>query len=326
MLSPLRCVLYLPLARCRWAGTHYSPLQTPAADSSATHVEHGSREELLDLQRRIRAIGDRADLVLPPNPHPSSPSNGAGAEGDRAVTNNTLALLVGWMNSTPKALKKYASIYTELGVPVVCFAPYYMHMWSDRVSSGVSRKILSAMKGSLSSPTSIILHLFSGACGVLLPEAVKEYSDPESVLRSKGVLPSCAIFDSGPVEFSNRSGKAGAKLILKQGGINYVSYLTAVGMGITVEKLIGKRKRRRERRVLASDLLQNIPILGLYSESDIVMLPSNAREFVSEQRSMGRDVASHFWKDSEHVRHFMSHPEEYREKIVRFLKHSHVLQ
>lgn len=245
-----------------------------------------------------------------------------GSDG-RPPERRALSLMVGWAASNPKVMSKYASIYTKLGIPCLSIAPGVRFIWSSRLANAQTQNVLSSVESSLKEPASLLLHLFSGGSSVVLPKITEDYSDPSSMLCTRFPL-ACVVFDSGPANFSFESGTAAARLSYELGAYNYFTYLLASATGIISEKLIGARKRLELKKSMASDVL-DIPQLYLHSEEDSVSPSSWVNAVVGEQKERGRDVSSFCWIDSEHVRHYLHHPEEYEEQVSTFLKKCNII-
>ena len=203
-------------------------------------------------------------------------------------------------------------------MPCVCVAPHMFHVWLKKASDPYTLAILNGVEASFTAPVSLILHLFSGAAGVILPKACEEYSRHGSSLATK--LPIAGVvYDSGPVDFAYETGTAAAKLVYEQGRYNFLTYAAATSFGVATDWMFGSKKRQDLNTALKSNVLK-VPQLFLYSEADTVMVASRARQRIEAQAALGRDVTSYCWKDSQHVRHFTDHPIEYRNQLCAFVK------
>lgn len=230
----------------------------------------------------------------------------------------TVAILVGWAASKLRHIGKYAPLYADLGIPCLCVAPHMFHVWIKSSSDSLTQSILTGVEASFATPVSLVFHLFSGAANVILPKVCEEYLKSGSKLADK--LPIAGVvFDSGPVDFAYETGTAAAKLVYEQGRYNLPTYMAATSFGVATDWMFGSKKRQDLNTALKTTVLK-VPQLYLYSEADTVMLPSRARQRIEAQVAMGRDVTSHCWKDSQHVRHFTDHPVEYQTQLATFLK------
>ena len=268
-----------------------------------------SEAELCKLRSGVRGSG--AILALP-------------AEDSPPPERRVLALLVGWASSSSKAVVKHSSVYTEVGIPAICLSPSVLRMWSSKAGTELSRSLLRSVHSSLEEePVSLIIHSFSSGTSSVLPFMAADYESREPQFTRK-LVPTCAVFDSGPADFSHESGMAGARLIYKQGGYNAATYLASICVGTAVNALIGRRKRLELRRVMSSPLL-DVPQLYLHSESDQVARPAWVQQVMQGQRTRGRDVTSHCWKDQEHVRLYLNDPETYKQQIHLILRKCNLL-
>ena len=179
--------------------------------------------------------------------------------------------------------------------------------------------MLNLLDQSMQQPVSLLLHIFSGGGIVVFPQLLDEHKKPNSLLTSK-LLPAGVIFDSGPADFAFRPGIEAAKLVYKQGGYNIFTYSLASSLGVLTDLAIGSKKRASRQTALEDTQLLQIPQLYLHSKADTVCPPETVWEVMEGQKAKGRKVDSHCWDDTEHVRLFSKHPEEYTERIVDFIK------
>ena len=279
---------------------------------SMTRGDRGAfnQEELDRLGTRVKKF--RGQLHLP----------SLGPDVRKPPSKRTLAVCVGWASSKLRVMKKFAPIYTTLGIPCVCVAPSIVHIWGTNLGSKLIVNVLKSLDSSLDEPTSLILHLFSSAPCLLFPNIIDGVSSSSALWKK--MPPAGIIFDSGPSEYSYESGMAAAQLVYKQGGYNYVTYLIATSAGTVSEKFVGARKRSELRQVLDSTAL-NVPQLYLHSEVDTVSPPSRVSAVMDKQRAEGREVSSFCWRDSEHVRHYLTHPKEYTDQVAAFLRKCNIV-
>ena len=263
-----------------------------------------SEEELNKLSQQLECLPDsRAALEV----------GGASRDGGK----RSLALLVGWTSSSLRAVVKHAAPYTEVGIPALCVAPSLLQVWSSTLSANLTRSLLVSLDRSLAEPASLVLHMFSAAAGVVLPTLVADLESSERRLTGK-LNPAAAVFDSGPTSFSYEAGMAGGRLAYQQGGYSYPVYLAAVCGGVAFNAAMGRRKRREVDSALRSPLL-DLPQLYLHSEADLVATVSRVRKVMLDQQAVGREVHSHCWEDTQHVRHYLADPVTYTHHIHSLL-------
>ena len=237
-----------------------------------------------------------------------------------ATVKGSLALLVGWAESRQKAMAKFAAIYTQQGIPCLTIAPQIQSMWFTSVGNKLTSRLIRALDLATplgGQPVNLVMHLFSGGGQTVFPKLMEEVAKPNGLFNTK-IKPRCIIFDSGPTRFSYESGMQAAKLLYQQGGFNYATYTASKLIGGTVNILVGSRKRSELSNALDSPLLA-IPQLYLFSSADSVCRSEWVESVMVEQRRKGRTVESFMWKDSEHVRHLIQHPEDYERQVVQFL-------
>ena len=268
-----------------------------------------SGEELGRLREQLeRLTGSRATLVAESS---RTDENGRGSDSPRRV----IALLVGWTSCSVKSFAKHAVPYASVGIPAVVVAPSLLQVWSG---SRLTRSLLTALDRSLSEPASLVLHAFSASPGLFLPPLVSDFESRERELTRK-LIPTAAVFDSGPTRFSLEVGMAAARLVYQQGGYSYPTYLASICGGVALNAAIGRRKRREMDLALQSPLL-DIPQLYLHSRVDPVARLVQVCKVMLDQQAMGREVSSHCWEDTQHVRHFQTDPVTYEHLIHSLLK------
>ena len=282
--------------------------------SSAASSNQSPAQIQADLSSKFK--DSRLRLYLPPVAAPQSD------------TGRAVCFLVGWAGSKPKVMAKYASLYTDMGVPSIALAPTMPDVWFNKEGNKLSESVLSTLE-SLSnsstseSPLSLILHIFSAGGYVVFPKLLDSLSNPDSILRTS-VIPKCAIFDSGPTDFTYHSGFAASKLLLSQGAFNMLSYSIANTIGVLTNFFGGNQKRATLRSTLDSDLLE-LPQLYLHSSNDSVATYEWVSNIIQEQKEKGRQVSSHCWEETEHLRLYLEHKDEYTRCVEGFLKECQLL-
>ncbi len=257
------------------------------------------------------------------------PNNGRVYSPSPSSEHDAVALLVGWMGSRNKVIEKYSTIYTQLGIPCVALAPNEQNVLFT--SSGnklceAALETLEEMENTRTNkrlPLSLIIHMFSGAGYAVFPKILETWSHSDSILKTS-VVPKCFIIDSGPTEFSIKPGVEAANLMYKQGGFNLFTYVIANAMGISTSILIGNQKRSMLRSALESDML-DIPQLYLHSKKDTVATFDWVSRIMEGQTERGRSVSSHCWEDTQHLKLYLEHKDEYICCIHTFLKSCNVV-
>ena len=239
----------------------------------------------------------------------------------RVSRSKGIVVLLGWTASRMKAVRKFSDIYSELGIPTICVAPSLLQVWLASYGNAKAKKMLKSVEENSEEGSGVVLHLFSGTSNTFLPTFVKHLTDKNSKQHLSGV-----IFDSGPVSFSIGPGLAGAKLVRQQSvGVGALTYYTSCTTGVVISAVVGRTRRKSMRATLNHPVMLQVPHLYLYSSSDSVVSPEDIEDEMKLQVNRGVDVSSHRWHGSEHVRHFLEYPEEYKSQIDKFMHKSGLL-
>lgn len=235
----------------------------------------------------------------------------------RSTDKRLLVVMVGWTRSRLDVLAKYAGIYTHMGLPCVTMAPQVPQVFYTSLGNRSTKDMLRHLDQtfSTSQPVHVLYHLFSGGGSVIFPHLLAQHNKRET---SK-LLPAGVVFDSGPTLFSHREGMAASRLLYKLGNYGFITHVLLSTLGFLTNVTIGSKKRSELSRALEHPSFLALPQLYLYSEGDSVCLPGRVQEVMEGQRAMGRQVSARGWTESEHVRHYPQHPEEYSQKIADFL-------
>ena len=218
-----------------------------------------------------------------------------------------LPILCGWVGSNQKTLCKYATIYNELGLPVVCATPGVIPMLFNGSAVRFATNLFRAVSNNVDEPTGIILHLFSGSSYIL----------PSQNFPSNLSLKTI-IFDSGPPPYRYSTLRNAMKQLVSCNRINHFTYSIVMSCGIIINSAYAQRKRDIDAQTRRSKTL-HVPQLYLHSDTDAVTPSVYVAEIINEQSSLGRSVDQVKWNDSEHVQHLMKYPDEYCTSIHLFL-------
>ena len=220
-----------------------------------------------------------------------------------------------------KTMKKYNNVYQELGIPSISVAPSLPQVWFASHGNAKAKKMLKCVEENSEEGSGVVLHLFSGSSTTFLPTFIKHLTNKDSKHHLSGI-----IFDSGPVSFSIESGLTAAKLMRRQGiGIGPLTYYASCTAGVMVSVVVGRTRRKSMRAMLDHPAMLQIPQLYLYSSSDSAISADKIEDEMKLQVSRGVDVSSHCWHGSEHVRHFLEYPEEYKSQVNKFMHKSGLL-
>ncbi|WVZ78366.1 hypothetical protein U9M48_026090 [Paspalum notatum var. saurae] len=305
-----------------------------------------------------KASGEAAAGVLPAIP--SSPSDvlyrwhlpDPRACAEFPDKSQTVVVLLGWLGSRQKHLKRYADWYTSRGFHAVTFT---LPM-SDIVSynlGGKAEKNVEMLSEHLAdwvreeTGKKIIFHTFSNTgwlCyGVILENL--QLQDPSAVEKIKA-----CVVDSAPVAAPDpqvwASGFSAA--LMKKRSVatkglesddsrsdvlvveskkepklaaTEAVLLSALEMFFDVV-LNSPRINRRLSDVmeLLSSKQPKCPQLYIYSSADRVIPAKSVESFIEEQRKAGREVRACDFVSSPHVDHYRSNPGLYTSQLAKFLE------
>ena len=230
-----------------------------------------------------------------------------------------LPLVVGWTESSHRALSKYAAVYNDHGLHAMTMCTSLLQTWSAKRANTNSSLLLKSLNSSLTQPTKILLHSFSAGPLAILPS-----------LHS--LLPNCpnlslggVIFECAPANFSLQSGIAASVQMYKQGAFSLPTHLAASSLGAMVNILTGRRRRQQIVDCLESPILSNIPMLFLYGDNDTVMRVEWVESVIRDQEKMGRSVERYCFKGGVHLRNILTHPQEHHDALSSFIN-KHYLQ
>ncbi|MBA0750958.1 hypothetical protein Gogos_002332 [Gossypium gossypioides] len=266
----------------------------------------------------------------------------------------TAVVLLGWLGSKQKHLKKYADWYTSRGYHVITFT-FPMIDIVNYQDGGKAEKDVDMLVNHLADwleeeyGENLVFHTFSNTgwltYGVILEKFQKQ--DPSLMGRIRG-----CIVDSAPVAALDpqvwASGFSAAFLkkhsVATKGfpgsvepgmgtlvGKKEVSEpkpaLTEAALLVVLEKFFGvvlnfPGVNRRLSNVLGllSSGQPNCPQLYIYSSADRVIPAKRVESFIEEQKRSGREVRACNFVSTPHVDHFRNDPKLYTSQLSRFLE------
>lgn len=277
----------------------------------------------------------------------------SGSSDCSLAKSRTVVILLGWLGSKQKHLKKYADWYTSRGFHVITFTFPMAEILTYQVG-GKAEQNIDLLVNHLADwleeehGKNLVFHTFSNTgwltYGVILEKFQKQ--DPSLVGRIKG-----CIVDSAPVAAPDpqvwASGFSAAFLKKR-------SVATKVHIGSNesnIEVLVGS-KTLAETKPAATEaallvILENFfevilnlptvnrrlsdvlslllsgqppcPQLYIYSSADRVIPARSVESFVEEQRRAGHEVRACNFVSTPHVDHFRNDPELYGTQLSQFL-------
>lgn len=272
--------------------------------------------------------------------------------GDLAGKSQTVVVLLGWLGSRQKHLKRYADWYTSRGFHVVTFT---LPM-SDIVSynlGGKAEKNVEMLSEHLAgwvreeSGKKIIFHTFSNTgwlCyGVILDNLQRQ--DPSAIEKIKA-----CVVDSAPVAapdpqvwasgFSAAimkkhsvatkgvgSNDSRSDVLVVESNKDPKPAATEAVLLSVLEKFFDVvlnypaiNRRLSDVMELLSSKQPKCPQLYIYSSADRVIPAKSVQSFVEGQRRAGHEVRACDFVSSPHVDHYRSNPGMYTSQLTRFLE------
>ncbi|KAM0851895.1 hypothetical protein ACQ4PT_052113 [Festuca glaucescens] len=279
-------------------------------------------------------------------PHPGACG---GSSDDRS---QTVVVLLGWLGSKQKHLKRYAEWYTSRGFHAVTFTLPMSDIVSYNVR-GKAEKNVEMLSEHLADwvreedGKKIVFHTFSNTgwlCyGVILENLQRQ--DPSAVHKIKG-----SIVDSAPVAVPDSQVWAlgfSAAIMKKHSVATKGAVSNDTRSDVLVVESQGDIKPAATEAVLLSALEKffdvvlnypainrrlsgvmeilssnqpNCPQLYIYSSADRVIPAKSVESFVESQRKAGCEVRSCDFVSSPHVDHYRSNPGLYTSELTKFLE------
>jgi pimeloyl-ACP methyl ester carboxylesterase len=223
-----------------------------------------------------------------------------------------VVVILGWLGSRPKNLRKIARFYDGLGVDCETFIESPVSLLHIREQKSEMNALY---KKTLNRP--IILHGFSltGASAI-----VKTFCDDDFIVKPELDVRGL-IFDSMPGRLpadlhryafskalfpNSRFIEKAALLLLRPVFDIFMSNYT-LKYGQTALNKIFRQPWKQ-------------PTLLLGSEKDALIPNSELVEYASVARKAGVDLQTRFWPDSGHIRLSLDHADEYKEIVRSFVK------
>ena len=243
-----------------------------------------------------------------------------------------LVLIIGWANCRQKQIARYSELYEKQGCTTISVSScqlYKFALFYDSLFVDDTKIVIDAMKSQLdvSCNRPIFLQLFSMIGPYIYLNILHYYyqvgkdqfqlaklqkSKEEIIPNIRGV-----VYDSPAIEPTT------------------VTMLSdALNVGVTNTTLLSMIERFSDvvfpyiihnhgMHGVCSKLLKRAPILlpqlYLYSNVDHIAPYKDIDEFIKYQKSVGADVKSKMWDDSDHVAHFRKYPKEYENLVISFI-------
>ncbi|EEF49624.1 transmembrane protein 53 [Ricinus communis] len=277
----------------------------------------------------------------------------SGSSDCSSAKSRTVVVLLGWLGSKQKHLKKYAEWYTSRGFHVITFTFPMSEILSYQVG-GKAEQDIDLLVNHLADwleeehGKNLVFHTFSNTgwltYGVILEKFQQQ--DPSLMEKIKG-----CIVDSAPVAAPDprvwASGFSAA--FLKKNSVASKVHLnsressvevsvgrktfvepkpaaTEAALLVILEKFFGVvlnlptvNRRLSDVLSLLSSGQPTCPQLYIYSSADRVIPARSVETFIEEQRKVGHEVRACNFVSTPHVDHFRNDPKLYGTQLSQFL-------
>lgn len=233
----------------------------------------------------------------------------------RLRTDAPVIILLGWMGGSSKHLSKYSDYYRNKGYNIVIFPCKLSSLF--KTPNGDLLKLVDTLtemgcirRVDEKPRNSAVVHLFSngGACNLW---HLTKYLQTKHGLH---LSVSHMIIDSAPGDGNYSEVVSSFKGVVQNKHVEQLvplaSFITLSYWKLLAYQILG---------TLLEKKLYNCPRLILYSKADTVIHYKSIENFIERSRTMGFVIESIRWGDSDHVRHLLQNPQEYKECIDRFL-------
>ncbi|XP_021682843.2 uncharacterized protein LOC110666596 isoform X2 [Hevea brasiliensis] len=265
----------------------------------------------------------------------------------------TVVVLLGWLGSKQKHLKKYAKWYTSRGFHAITFTFPMAEILSYRVG-GKAEQDIDLLVNHLADwleqehEKNLVFHTFSNTGWLTYGVILEKFQNQDSSLM--GRIKGCVV-DSAPVAAPDpqvwASGFSAA--FLKKNSVatkvHVISHESNVEVSVGSKTLVEPKPAATEAALLVilekffevilnlptvnrrlSDVLSLLssgqprcPQLYIYSSADRVIPAMSVESFIEDQRRAGHDVRACNFVSTPHVDHFRNDPKMYGAQLSQFL-------
>eukprot|EP01027_Heterolobosea_sp_BB2_P017750 GEZU01025119.1.p1 GENE.GEZU01025119.1~~GEZU01025119.1.p1 ORF type:complete len:319 (+),score=89.23 GEZU01025119.1:143-1099(+) len=262
-------------------------------------------------------------------------------------------VLIGWMGSQERFLKKFVDFYVAAGHDVVTLIPTPLDCFVPYVRQGTVRIFLEALsdliavKAEYNESTKLVWHIFSNNGGFFTADCMQIFNGPSpSKANNFAQIRDNIhgfIIDSCPSEFNWKIGVEAFRLAVRPNAVVYALFwlfMLVYGIvGAVLDSLRGKTAQDLYWDSLASGI-RWWPYLVAYSSQDKVVPPQHVEQFLDRVKKAAAAAAQNTntnidtntntnssphqlliarWDDCQHVELFRTHPDEYRDTVLNFI-------
>ncbi|XP_052899095.1 transmembrane protein 53-B [Anopheles moucheti] len=265
-------------------------------------------------------------------PSPNFRSDTQTAESDYVFvcneTNVPIVLLLGWAGCQDKYLMKYSKIYEDRGLITIRYtAPVENLFWKRAGMHQIGEKILKLIYDMNFDSHPLIFHVFSNG-GAFLYQHIAL-----ALRRSKSPINICGmIFDSAPgdrrivglyraitaIYGKERRCNTLLSALMAVAAILLWTFEDAFNYVLNFIKPRGYEVQTNPSYNLKYES-NAWPQLFLYSREDLLIPYTDIEKFANYRRRCGVDVRMVCFERSEHVKHYIRHPQQYVYTVCKFI-------
>jgi len=231
---------------------------------------------------------------------------------------NPRIILIGWLGSQMKYLKKYSKLWNEMNcttINVIDTRNFFRQFFVPGRRAEVSALILKQLAKEKSSQP-VIFHVFSNGGANIYSKLIKEIYQYNSVFNYQPIHVAGVIFDSCPGRPRPFTGMKAA-LLSTPFVLRFLVYFIWLFVSIPMI-LLKKFGRSWYEEIYESDT--RFPQQFIYSTGDELINYEDIDDLVVRRKKMNKVFVQKFGSQSPHVAHLRHDEEKYTETINRFFK------
>ncbi|CAL1387930.1 unnamed protein product [Linum trigynum] len=280
-----------------------------------------------------------------------------GSSDCSSAKSRTVVVLLGWLGSKQRHLKKYAEWYTSMGFHAITFTFPMSEVLSYQVGGKAEQDVellvnhladwLDDEPGKNKEKKNVVFHTFSNTGWLTYGAILEKFreQDPSLVERIRA-----CVVDSAPVAAPDpqvwasgfcaaflkknsvaTKGHAISDVELRVGTVKSLNQpakpaLTEAALQVVLEKFFGVvlnlptvNKRLSDILSVLSSDQPRCPQLYIYSSADRVIPAGSVESFIEKQKKAGHEVRACNFVSTPHVDHFRSDPKLYTSQLAQFI-------
>eukprot|EP00736_Rhodelphis_marinus_P000673 Rmarinus@m.14187 len=224
-----------------------------------------------------------------------------------------LVVLIGWLGSHPKNLRRYKTIFHENNMDTLQVHPGWDIVLAPKRGKIIADKLLRELHKPEFVDRPILLHAFS--IGAYMWGHVLKHMRNNDDFNTLSNRVYAQVFDS-PVNVDNIPVGMSSALFPNNAFVRGMMYHSLKGF-------INYHPNTNVLREIASEFIDKplrVPSLFFYSTDDPIAAYQDIDYAIDLWKSYDMNVKSQLWSKSSHVAHMRVYPEEYTSKLKQFIK------